>query len=105
MINAPTFSQLNMTEQNLPVLVNLPSAVVNDVGSYGLIEFETIELATSLANRAFKRIDEVAQSPDTHDSLRAAVNNLSDAISAISGQLMQLEHGIKTGRIAVARHQ
>lgn len=92
----------NLTEQNLPVLSNLPAVVIDGVGSYGFIEYESIDLAASLANRAFKRRDELPNDPDSIETLRSAVNNLADAISAISGQLMQLEHGISTGRIAVA---
>ncbi|WP_105033518.1 hypothetical protein [Cryobacterium aureum] len=92
----------NLTEQNLPVLTNLPAMIINGMGNYGIIEYDSIELAASLADRAFKRWDELPDDPDSIETLRSAVNNLADAISTISGQLMQLERGISTGRIAVA---
>lgn len=68
---------------------------------YGHIEMDTIQLAYNLASQAFMRDDELAAHPDDLATLRASVNKLSDALSAVTGQLMQLEAGIRHGRIAV----
>lgn len=90
-----------MTDKTLVILSDPPAIVVDGVGSYGSLEMGPLHDAHSLAIRAFKRADEVSDGPDSIETLRAAVNDLADAVSALTGQLMQIHAGIRSGRIAV----
>jgi hypothetical protein len=95
-------ANFNLTEQNLPVLEDLPPFIRERVGEFGIVEHDSISHAAELAGQAFKSPEALAADPDTIESLRKAVNTLSDALATVSGQLSQIETGIRTGRIAAA---
>lgn len=90
-----------MTDQPLIVLSDPPAAVVAGSGQeYGSVSMDRAVMAHDLATRAYKRLSDPGVAPDDVASLRQAVSELSDAVSLLSGEIMQIAEGIAMRRIA-----
>lgn len=93
-----------MTDRVLTIPTDPPAMVMaGSPDDYGSIDVASIRLAGDLAGRAYRRSEELVDRPDDIASLRAAVNELSDALNTVVGQLYQVAHGLSTGRLAVTQ--
>lgn len=95
-----------MNDRVLTIPTNPPAIVKAGSGEdYGLIEFSSLLLAAELASKAYRRAEELAEKPDDLATLREAVNDLSDGLNTVVGQLYQIARGIEHGRLTVTQRE
>ncbi|MDQ0576456.1 hypothetical protein [Agromyces albus] len=93
-----------MTDRVLTIPTDPPAMVIaGSPDDYGSLDVGSIRLAAEFAGNAFRRAEELTENPDDIASLRAAVNELSDGLNTVVGQLYQIAHGLATGRLAVTQ--
>lgn len=79
-----------------------PAAIQAGNGNeHGVIDLEVIRQALEIANRTYAHKDSTTAPMDDRYTLRGAIQDLSEAMRAVCGQLLQLEAGVRTGRISV----
>lgn len=81
------------------VIVDSDDAPAN--GDQGVIDLEVIRHALQIANRVSAHKDSTTAPMDDRYTLRGAIQDLSEALGAVCGQLAQLEAGVRSGRISI----
>jgi len=91
-----------MTDKNLVILSDAPAAhVAGDGHDFGSVNLDRIRASIDLASGAHKSLQELEATPDDLRALRLDINDLSDALRAIAGELYQVGRGLREGRISV----
>ena len=81
------------------VIVDGEDAPAN--GDQGVIDLAVIRQALEIANRVYAHKDSTTAPMDDRYTLRGAIQDLSLALGTVCSQLLELEAGVRNGRIAV----
>lgn len=69
--------------------------------AHGVIDLAAIRQALEIADRVSAHKDSTTAPMDDRYTLRGGIQDLSEALRVVCDQLLQLETGVRSGRIAV----
>ncbi|CAN5540169.1 hypothetical protein BH10ACT7_BH10ACT7_12160 [soil metagenome] len=93
-----------MSTRNFVIVDGDDVPAVSEAGgdTHGVIDLGVIRHALEIANRTYAHKDSTTAPMDDRYTLRGAIQDLSEAMLAVCGQLVQLEAGVRSGRISVS---